>query len=73
MILIRKYAKIVFPVLSISLLFAFFSCGEDSGLGASVDTKAPGISITYPPSDAIIRDTFVFGGTCSDDSPCYSP
>ena len=72
MILIRKYAKIVFPVLSISLLFAFFSCGEDSGLGASVDTKAPGISVTYPPSDAIIRDTFVFGGTCSDDKAVSS-
>ena len=67
MTLLRKYAKFFFPVFCIYIISAIISCGEDSGLGSSVDTKAPGISITYPPSDAIIRDTFVFGGTCSDD------
>lgn len=43
------------------------SCGEDSGLGSSVDTEAPKLEITYPPSLAVIREQFVFGGTWSDD------
>ena len=53
-------------VLSFSL-FLLTTCGEDTGLGPSVDTKEPTIEITYPPSDAIIRDWFWLGGTCDDD------
>ena len=48
-------------------LFALLACGEDTGLGASVDTEAPKLAITYPPSSAVIREDFVFAGTCSDD------
>lgn len=50
-----------------SLVFfnSILSC--EVGLGDSVDTQAPVISITYPPSGAIIRDTFVLAGTCQDD------
>ncbi|MBQ6057868.1 MAG: hypothetical protein IJL34_09380, partial [Treponema sp.] len=36
-------------------------------MGESVDTESPTLSITYPPSAAQIRGTFVFAGTCSDD------
>ena len=36
------------------LLFAFLSCGEDSGLGGAIDTKSPTLSIDYPPSGAAI-------------------
>lgn len=53
-------------VLTLSSLLVF-SCGEDSGLGASVDTEAPKIEITYPPLAACIRDTFKLAGTCDDD------
>ncbi|MBR1535589.1 MAG: hypothetical protein IJ630_01470 [Treponema sp.] len=63
--------KILGWILSI-LLLLIFSCGEDTGLGASVDTEAPKISITYPPSLAVIKDSFVFGGTWSDDKSVSS-
>src|SRR5574344_1337711 len=42
-----------------------FSC--QIGLGSSVDTDAPTLSITYPPASAIIKDSFISGGTCDDD------
>jgi len=45
----------------------FSACGENSGLGASVDTEAPVITITYPPLEAYIRDEFVLFGTWTDD------
>lgn len=52
--------------LSASFLLLFnFSCNV--GLGESVDTKAPTLNISYPPSSAVIRDSFVFSGTWSDD------
>jgi hypothetical protein len=37
------------------------------GLGASVDTEAPTLKITYPPSSAVIKGSFTFAGTCDDD------
>ena len=49
------------------LLLIFSACGENSGLGASVDTEAPVIAITYPPLEAYIRDEFVLSGTWTDD------
>ncbi len=49
------------------LLLIFSACGENSGLGASVDTEAPVITITYPPLEAYIRDEFVLSGTWTDD------
>ena len=45
--------------------FIFFSC--EVGLGEAVDTEAPKITIDYPESKAIVRDSFVLAGTCSDD------
>lgn len=38
------------------------------GLGDSVDTKAPAVSITYPPVQSIIKNTFTLRGTASDDN-----
>lgn len=43
----------------------FESC--DVGLGESVDTIPPTISITYPPTSSVIRDAFVVSGTWVDD------
>ena len=37
------------------------------GLGESVDTKAPDISISYPPANTYVKGTVVFSGTASDD------
>lgn len=55
-------------VLSLAVIpFVITACGEDSGLGSTVDTEVPKIEITYPPMGAYIRDTFVLAGTCDDD------
>ena len=43
------------------------SCGEDSGLGASVDVNPPTIEIKYPPLAANIRDSFTLYGIWDDD------
>ncbi|OJF76450.1 MAG: hypothetical protein BKP49_07065 [Treponema sp. CETP13] len=58
----------VFCTSIIIILFtaiAINSC--NIGLGESVDTESPSLAITYPPVDVVIRDEFVFSGTCSDD------
>ena len=67
-----KMTKIKAKALSLLALFGFslftaISCGENAGLGSSVDTEAPKISILYPPEGAIIRENFEFSGTWSDD------
>ena len=62
--LFNKFAAIT---VSLALAMGFFSCGENSGLGSSIDTKAPTLAIEYPPSGAAIRDSFILAGSCSDD------
>ena len=47
------------------LILVIVSC--EIGLGSSVDTEAPTISIENPPADAKIRDVFVIDGNWSDD------
>lgn len=37
------------------------------GLGEAVDTDAPTIDISYPPKNAIIRESFIASGLCDDD------
>ncbi len=37
------------------------------GLGESVDTKAPDVSISYPPANSYVKGTVAFSGTASDD------
>ncbi len=59
---IRKFilaAGLVVP------LFSTVSC--EIGLGESVDTQAPVISITYPPVGATIMEDFILSGTYADD------
>lgn len=51
----------------IAVLFVFAGCKNDVGLGESVDTAAPSLSIDYPPEASVIMDRFVLAGTCSDD------
>lgn len=54
------------------LLCALLIPSCNVGLGESVDTEAPAVAITYPPSLATIRKTFVLGGTWSDDKSIKS-
>ena len=37
------------------------------GLGESVDTKAPDVSISYPPANSYVKGTVAFSGMASDD------
>ena len=48
----------------------FLTC--DVGLGHSVDTKPPAVSITYPPVQSIIKNTFTMSGAASDDTALAS-
>ena len=67
--MLRKSLFNKFAAITVSLAIAtgFFSCGENAGLGSSIDTKAPTLAIEYPPSGAAIRDSFILAGSCSDD------
>ena len=56
---------VLFSTLILGTLFTFYSC--QIGLGVSVDVESPVIEITYPPASAVIKGTFTFAGTCSDD------
>lgn len=56
--------KFAFALLTIFSLFVI-SC--EIGLGASVDTDPPSLTISNPPVDAIIRDDFALSGTWTDD------
>ena len=51
--------------LIIAVIFVTVSC--DIGLGSSVDTNPPTVSITYPPENSIISDWFELSGQCDDD------
>ncbi|WP_407427666.1 hypothetical protein, partial [Treponema sp.] len=66
--MITKFMKgLSLAFLSVILSVCFTGCGEDAGLGSSVDTEAPMLSITYPPSLAIIKGKFLLAGVWSDD------
>ena len=66
----NMFRKISAFVVGSALLFAFSGC--DVGLGESVDTSAPTLSIEYPPIAAVIKDTFVLYGSCDDDKSVAS-
>lgn len=48
-------------------LFAFLFAACDAGLGESVDTMAPTVSITSPDSSAVMKGAFKISGSCVDD------
>ena len=60
----KRFSKFIFFLMLLSE-FIFFSC--EVGLGEAVDTEAPKLTIDYPEAKAIVRDSFVLAGTCSDD------
>lgn len=57
------FHSIVLVLLSLALLV---TC--KAGLGESVDTTPPKLSIAYPPSNSIIRDWFIMGGLAEDET-----
>ena len=50
---------------ALALIFAFASC--DVGLGESIDTSVPTVSITQPASSSSVSGDFVIGGVANDD------
>ena len=58
--------------LSLLSIGMFASCGENSGLGASVDVNPPTVSITYPETSSVIKEDFILAGTCEDDKDLAS-
>ena len=54
----------IITIFAISAL-SVFSC--EIGMGAAVDTANPIVEITYPPKNAIVRESFVVAGNCDDD------
>src|SRR5574344_2552233 len=66
---VKKTSAYVIAAVLIVIL-PLLSC--QVGLGSSVDTEAPTVSVKYPPANAVIRDKFTIAGTCSDDKALAS-
>lgn len=64
--------KFVSGLLALGAFFSLLTCSDNVGLGASVDTEAPKVEITYPPASSRIRSTFILAGNCSDDKAVTS-
>lgn len=54
-------------IIVITSLIALFVLSCNIGLGEAVDTANPTVEISYPPKNAVIRESFVAAGTCDDD------
>lgn len=50
-----------------SIFMALFLASCDVGLGSAVDTEPPTLTIDYPQSGSIIKDSFILAGSCKDD------
>src|SRR5574344_92161 len=66
----HKFLKACIPAAALLAVIPVISC--EVGLGASVDTQPPAVSVTYPPANAVIRGTFTLAGECSDDKSLSS-
>lgn len=60
----------LFLFISSFLFITVSSC--EIGLGKAVDVSDPTIDITYPPKNAVVRDTFTAAGGCDDDMEIVS-
>lgn len=61
----KKMIKKVGCILFVLSTFLIASC--EIGLGPSVDTQPPSLSITVPETDVIIKKSFAVSGTWNDD------
>lgn len=59
-----------FAFFAVLAIISVISC--EIGLGAAVDIAVPSSGVSYPPQNAIVRDTFVAAGTCEDDQEITS-
>ncbi len=50
---------------TLALIFVFASC--DAGLGESIDTSVPIVTVTAPESGAVLSGTVNISGSCTDD------
>ncbi len=67
-----KFSKLKVKFLGfICLIACFFAFSSviscEIGLGSAVDIAVPTSGISYPPQNAVVRDTFVAAGSCEDD------
>ena len=65
-----RKCKLLSIIISFFTIFSLFLASCDSveiGLGSSVDTRAPELTIQNPPAGSIIRDVFAMRGSCNDD------
>ena len=60
-----KWKKQGLIALCLTGIISIFSC--EVGLGTAVDVADPTVGITYPPENAVVRDTFIAAGECNDD------
>lgn len=65
----RLGKRLFAPLLLVGIIF-IFSC--EIGLGAAVDVSVPTSGISYPPQNAVIRDSFIAAGECNDDQVVVS-
>jgi len=57
-------------LLALTASLSFLTC--EVGLGDSVDTKPPTLSISYPPATSVIRGSFVIAGSATDETSLSS-
>ncbi len=62
---VQKLKIKIFSFFCLFSVLSIISC--EIGLGAAVDVQDPTSGISYPPKNAIVRDTFVAAGECNDD------
>lgn len=54
-------------LISVCLVFISSIVSCEIGMGAAVDIAVPTSGISYPPQNAVVRDTFIAAGPCDDD------
>ncbi len=64
--------RFLLPVISIFFLVATIFSACEVGLGESVDTEKPTVSIEYPPKNVVIKEDFVISGKCHDETSLKS-
>ncbi|MBQ5472064.1 MAG: hypothetical protein IIT58_08720, partial [Treponema sp.] len=62
----KKFGFSLSLLMFLGLVIPFTSC--EVGLGESVDTQPPVVTIDYPPADSIIKESFVMEGSASDEN-----
>ena len=63
---LKKSAPLfIASIIALAGLLFIASCTV--GLGDAIDVDAPTVEVSYPPKNAIVRDSFVAAGKCDDD------